>query len=131
MIQLNSYLNCTDKTSVVGVTCIKVVGSFSKRIAYLGDMIIVCVQKVNIRKYVLLKDRLQKKFRVGSIHRGLLLRSKVNFKRINGVFFRFNRNQCAIIGRNYAPLSNKVYGPVLKEFCYRWPSLGCTTMCVL
>lgn len=131
MIQLNSYLHCTDKTTVVGVTCIKVVGSFSKKIAYLGEMIIVCVQKVNIRKYVLLKDRLQKRFRLGSIHRGLVLRSKVNFRRVNGVFIRFNKNHCAIVTRGFIPLSNKVFGPVLKEFCYRWPSLGCTSMCVL
>jgi hypothetical protein len=29
------------------------------------------------------------------------------------------------------PLSNKVYGPILREFCMRWPSLGCVSSCIV
>jgi large subunit ribosomal protein L14 len=44
MIQLGSILKVTDKTSVVLVQCIKVLGSSKKKIAFLGDVILVSVQ---------------------------------------------------------------------------------------
>jgi ribosomal protein L14 len=44
MIQLGSILKVTDKTSVVLAQCIKVLGSYKKKIANLGDVIIVSVQ---------------------------------------------------------------------------------------
>jgi ribosomal protein L14 len=45
MIQLGSIMKVTDKTCVVLSQCIKIPSSFSKKkIAYLGDVIIVSVQ---------------------------------------------------------------------------------------
>lgn len=44
MVQLGSILKVTDKTCVVYAQCIKVLGSFKKKIAYLGDVILVSVQ---------------------------------------------------------------------------------------
>jgi ribosomal protein L14 len=44
MIQLGSILKVTDKTCAVLVQCIKIPGSAKKKIAYLGDVILVSVQ---------------------------------------------------------------------------------------
>jgi len=45
MVQLNSILKVTDKTCVVLVQCIKILGvSSKKKIAFLGDVILVSVQ---------------------------------------------------------------------------------------
>jgi len=44
MIQLGSILKVSDKTCVVLAQCIKVLGSAKKKIAYLGDVILVSVQ---------------------------------------------------------------------------------------
>jgi len=131
MVQSKSYLICTDKTSVVGVMCIKVVGPYKKKIANLGELLIVCVHKVNLKRYVNLKARFQKRFRIGALHRALLIRSKVNFSRARGAYIKFNQNNCIIVGKNFVPLSNKVFGPVLREFCIKWPSLGCAATCII
>jgi len=32
---------------------------------------------------------------------------------------RFNENSIVIISKEVVPLSNKVYGPILREFCMR------------
>jgi hypothetical protein len=32
-----------------------------------------------------------------------------------------------LVTKRRVPVSNRVYGPILKEFCMRWPSLGCVT----
>jgi large subunit ribosomal protein L14 len=118
MIQLKTFLKATDKTSIVKVYCIKVLKSI-KKIAQLGDVIIICVNTINIKKFVKLKLRFQKRFNVGSIHRGLVVRTKSNIKRIFGVFIKFNENSVIIVSKQIVPLSNKLYGPLLREFCMR------------
>lgn len=119
MVQLKTYLEATDKTAIVKVYCIKVLKSTKNRIAILGDMIIICVNTINIKKFINLKARFQKKFNVGSIHRALVVRAKSNIARICGVFIKFNENSIVIVTKQVVPLSNKVYGPILREFCMR------------
>jgi len=50
MIQLQTFLKATDKTAIVKVYCIKVLKSLRKKIAILGDLIIICVNTINIKK---------------------------------------------------------------------------------
>jgi ribosomal protein L14 len=57
MVQVGSILKVTDKTGVMLAQCIKVLGSAKARIAYLGDMIVVSVLRINPRKFVNVKDR--------------------------------------------------------------------------
>jgi large subunit ribosomal protein L14 len=119
MLQLKSVAVATDKTSVVLVQCLKVLKSFKRRIALIGDLIIICVHSINSKKYLSMKGRLQKRFRVGSIHRALILRSKTNFRRTPGILLKFNQNQVVLVTRQVVPVSNRVYGPVLREFCMK------------
>jgi ribosomal protein L14 len=119
MIQLKSFLTATDKTAIVKVYCIKVLKSVKRRIAILGDLIIICVNTINIKNFIKLKARFQKRFNVGSIHRALVVRVKSNFLRICGIFIKFTENSIVIVSKQVVPLSNKVYGPLLREFCMR------------
>lgn len=57
MIQLKSALYASDKTAIVKVFCIKVLKSAKHRIAILGDVIIICVNTINIKKFINLKAR--------------------------------------------------------------------------
>jgi ribosomal protein L14 len=54
MIQLGTILKVSDKTGVVLVQCIKVFGSYKKRIAYIGDVILVAVKRINPKKFHML-----------------------------------------------------------------------------
>lgn len=119
MIQLKTFLLATDKTTIVKVYCTKVLKSTKHRIASLGDLIIVCVNTVNVKKFVNLKNRLQKRFNIGTLHRALILRTKFNYQRICGLWLKFSENSVVIVTKKVVPLSNKVYGPVMREFCMR------------
>jgi large subunit ribosomal protein L14 len=119
MVQLKSFLLATDKTAIVKVYCIKVLKSAKKRIAILGDVIIICVNSINIKKFIKLKARFQKRFNVGSIQRALIVRTKTNYSRINGILIKFNRNDIIIVSKQVVPLSNKAYGPIMREFCMK------------
>lgn len=127
MIQVGSILKVTDKTGVMFAQCIKVLGSSKSRIAYLGDIVIVTIIRINPRKFVNAKDRWKQRFLRGTIHRGLLIRTKVNFCRTPGIFLKFTENTVVLVTRQGVPVSNKVYGPVLLELCKKWPSLGCVS----
>jgi ribosomal protein L14 len=79
MIQLKTKLLAADKTAIVNVFCIKILKGGKSRIAILGEVILICVNTINIKKHLLLKSRSQKKFKVGSLHRALIIRTKKNF----------------------------------------------------
>lgn len=131
MIQLKTKLLAADKTAIVNVFCIKILKGGKSRIAILGEVILICVNTINIKKHLLLKSRLQKKFKVGSLHRALIIRTKKNFWRIKDLCIKFNENSIVVISKQVVPLSNRIYGPILREFCMRWPSLGCVAVCII
>jgi len=131
MIQLGTMLKVTDKTGVVLVQCIKVFGPLRKKIAYLGDIVLVSVKKINVKKLTSLKAKKRRKYRKGSLTRALVVRTKVNFCRAPGVFIKFDENTVVLVNKKVVPVSNRVYGPVLKELCMKWPSLGCITRFVI
>lgn len=127
MIQSGTILKVSDKTGVVLVQCIKVLGTSKKRLASLGDVVLVSVKRINPKRFKNVKLFRRKKFFKGTLHRGLIIRTKVNFERIPGLFIRFNENTVVLVNKKTVPISNRVYGPVIRELCMRLPSLGCIT----
>jgi len=127
MIQVGSILKVCDKTGVSLVKCIKVLGPSKKKIANIGDVILVAIKHINAKKFVKMKLFKRKRFFKGTIHRGLIVRSKKNYKRSNNVFIKFNENSVVLVNKKTVPISNRVYGPILLELCRKLPSLGCIT----
>lgn len=127
MIQVGSILKVVDKTGVVLVQCIKVIGPHKKRIAFIGDVILVSVKRINPKKFKKMKWFKRKKYLKGTLHRALILRTKVNYCRLPGVFIKFGENSVVIVNKRKVPMSNRIYGPVLRELCTKLPSLGCVT----
>ena len=125
MVQLGSILRVSDKTGVVLVRCIGVLGTSKKKIAKIGGVILVSVQKVDIPRIKRLKPRLQRKYGLGTLHRALVIRAKSNYCRSPGVFIKFDENAVLLVTKRVVPLANRSFGPILKEFCMRWPSIGC------
>jgi large subunit ribosomal protein L14 len=127
MIQVGTLLKVTDKTGVNLVKCIKVLGSSKNRIANLGDLVLVSIRQVNPKKLRHLKLFKRKRFSKGRMHRALVVRTKVFHRRSPNVFIKFNENSVVLVNRRKVPISNRVYGPVLRELCMKYPSLGCMT----
>lgn len=97
MIQVGSLVKVCDKTGVVLGICIKVLGHAKKRVAVLGDIIIIAVRRINPKKFQKVKLFRRKKFFKGTLHRALLVRTKINYCRIVGLFIRFNENSVVIV----------------------------------
>ena len=124
MIQQGSILNVSDKTGVILVQCIKVFGSNKKRIAFLGDVVLVVIKKVIIKSTFKYGVRKRRRFFEGGLSRALLVRSKTNFCRMPGFFIKFNENSVVLVNKKIIPFAKRAYGPILKELCIKTPALG-------
>lgn len=131
MIQAGSLLKVCDRTGVILAQCIKVLGPGKRQIAYLGDIVLISVKKFNYRRLSFSKLKKKRKFLKGSIYRGLIVRTKVNYLRATGVYVRFDENSVVIVNKKVVPISNRVYGPILRELCMLWPSLGCVSRFII
>lgn len=129
MIQVGTVFSVADKTSVVMGRCIKVLKG--KKWAKLGEMVLLSVEGLDPNRARFLKPRVRKRFGLGSIHRALVVRSRVNYCRYPGAFLKFGENAGVIVNKKIVPLSSRTFGPILKEICMRWPSFGCISRCVI
>lgn len=127
MVQVSTLLKVVDKTGITSVKCIKVLNTVKNRIACVGDVVVVSVHRLNPRKFHKVKLFKKKKFFKGTLHRGLIVRSRVQFKRMSSIFLRFDENSVVLVNKRVVPVSNRVFGPVPRELCMRLPSLGCVT----
>lgn len=121
MIQLGSIVKVTDKSGVVLGQCIKVLGPRKRKFAGIGDLVLISVKWINVKRLSFAKARIQRRYRKGTIHRAMVIRAKKNIERFSGVHIRFNENAVIIVTKRRIPVSNRVYGPFLREFCLRWP----------
>jgi large subunit ribosomal protein L14 len=124
---MSTLLKVVDKTGITSVKCIKVLSTIKSRIAFIGDIVIVSVYRLNPKKFKDVKLFKKKKFLKGTLHRGLIIRTCVNFKRMSSIFIKFDENSVILVNKRVVPISNRVYGPVLREICMRFPSVGCVS----
>jgi len=76
MIQVGTKLKVCDKTGVNYAKCVKVYGPLKKKIAIIGDIILVSVKQINPKKFLKMKLFKRKRFLKGTLHKGLIVRTK-------------------------------------------------------
>lgn len=105
MIQMNSYLNVADNSGAKRVQCIKVLGGSKRRVASVGDTIVVAV-----------KDALPNApIKKGNVERAVIVRTKKEYRRSDGTYIRFDDNACVIIDQTKNPKGKRIFGPVARE----------------
>lgn len=105
MLQLGSMVHVVDKTCVLLGRCIRVFGA--KCIATLGDMLLLAVEWLDVKKHQQLKPRWQRRFSKGTMHRALMVRGKTNYCRFPGAFIKFNENAGVLVSRRVIPVSSR------------------------
>jgi large subunit ribosomal protein L14 len=117
MVQVGTLLKVCDKSGINLVRCIKVLGPSKKKIAKIGDIILVSIRQKNPKKFKGMKEHKKRRFRKGFIHRALVVRTKVNYERSHNVVIKFNENSVVLVNKRVVPITNRVYGPILTELC--------------
>lgn len=105
MIQQESVIDVADNSGAKKVMCIKVLGGSKKRIASIGDIVVVVV------KSALPSARVKK----GQICKAVLVRVKSNYQRADGSYITFDKNAVVLVDAKGEPIGTRVFGPVVRE----------------
>ena len=105
MIQMQSKLSVADNSGAQIVQCIKVLGGSKRKVASVGDIIVVSVKKAIPRG----------KVKKGDVHRAVIVRTAKEIHRADGSAIRFDRNAAVLINKQGEPIGTRIFGPVTGE----------------
>lgn len=106
MIQSLTMLKSADNTGAKKLQCIKVVGGYKKRYGRIGDVVTCSVKEA--RPHSMVKK--------GDVVKAVIVRTRKEIRRANGVYLRFDDNAVVIIEKeNKEPKGTRVFGPIARE----------------
>ena len=102
---MQSNLYVADNSGARKIYCIKVLGGSKRRFASIGDVIVVSV-----------KDAIPRgKVKKGEILKAVVVRTKKDFKRVDGTTIRFDKNAAVLLDKQEEPIATRIFGPVTRE----------------
>jgi large subunit ribosomal protein L14 len=108
MIQPQTSLKVSDNSGGKVVKCIKVLGGFKRKFAFVGDTIIVSIQQLRN------KSKIMSKVKKGEVYQGLIIRTKKQIKKKDGLITFFDSNCVSLINKQNNPVGTRIIGPVSK-----------------
>ncbi|MBL4603062.1 MAG: 50S ribosomal protein L14 [Emcibacteraceae bacterium] len=105
MIQMQTNLDVADNSGARRVQCIKVLGGSKRKVAGVGDIIVVSV------KEAIPRGRVKK----GEVHRAVIVRTRKDIQRVDGTTIRFDSNAAVLINKQNEPIGTRIFGPVVRE----------------
>lgn len=105
MIQMQSNLEVADNSGARRVQCIKILGGSKRKVAGVGDVIVVSV------KEAIPRGRVKK----GEVLKAVIVRTAKEIRRVDGSAIRFDRNAAVLINNQNEPIGTRIFGPVTRE----------------
>ncbi len=105
MIQMQSNLDVADNSGARRVQCIKVLGGSKRKVAGIGDVIVVSVKEAIPRG----------KVKKGDVLRAVIVRTAKDIRRDDGSAIRFDKNAAVLINKQNEPIGTRIFGPVTRE----------------
>jgi large subunit ribosomal protein L14 len=112
MIQIGSSLNIIDNSGVKNAMCIRIITQHKAKYAGIGDTILVSVKKLRKKR----RDSL--KITKGKIFKAIILRVKINIKKINGNSYKFLENSAILMTKQNKLVGTRILGLITKDFRY-------------
>ncbi|RVT91922.1 50S ribosomal protein L14 [Rhodovarius crocodyli] len=105
MISVESNLEVADNSGARRVQCIKVLGGSKRKVASVGDIIVVAVQEAIPRG----------KVKKGEVQRAVIVRTAYPVRRADGSAIRFDKNAAVLLNKQNEPIGTRIFGPVVRE----------------
>jgi len=105
MIQQQTRLKVADNSGAREVMCIKVLGGSRRRVASLGDIIVVSI------KAALPNSKVKK----GDVAKAVVVRTTRRVRRADGTYICFDDNSAVLIKADKEPVGTRIFGPVARE----------------
>lgn len=107
MVMVGSIVKVADNSGAIFVKCISAGKGYTKRVCKVGELLRVCVKKLDTSKSVIKK---KKKYL------GLLISSRIKFNRFeSGTYIKWHKNRILILNDQEKFLGTRVYGAICKE----------------
>lgn len=109
MIQNETLINVADNSGAKLVKCLKILGSYKKKVGKVGDILVVSIKK--------LKQKTKKTLKVKKkdIFKALIIRTKHIIIKNNGFFVKFSENAIILLDKQKNPIGTRLNGFILKS----------------
>ncbi len=107
MIQMQTIMDVADNTGAKTVRCIRVLGGTKRRVAGLGDIVVVSIQKAIAGA--------PDAFRKGRVTRGVIVRVRKGTRRDDGSYVKFDSNAIVLVDNDGNPRGTRIFGAVARE----------------
>jgi len=107
MIQMQTMVDVADNSGAKTARCIRVLGGTRRRVAGLGDVIVVAIQKSI--------SGAADAVRPGRVTRGVIVRVRKGTRRPDGSYVRFDRNAIVLVDGDGNPRGTRIFGAVARE----------------
>jgi large subunit ribosomal protein L14 len=105
MIQVGTNVIIADNTGAKKARVFKILGGSKRRYASLGDVVILSIKSAEPRKSVKKKG----------VHRAVVVRQKMAYRRKDGSYIRFDDNAVVILDKGQEPKGGRIFGPIPRE----------------
>jgi large subunit ribosomal protein L14 len=102
---MQTKLKVVDNSGAKEIMCIKVLGGTRRRYARAGDIIVAAVKKA-------IPEGKVKKV---NVVKAVVVRTKKEFRRVDGSYIKFDDNAAVIIDDQGEPIGSRIFGPVVRE----------------
>ena len=105
MIQMQTRMKVADNSGAKEVQCIKVLGGSKRRVASVGDIIVVSVKSAMPTS----------KVKKGEVAKAVIVRTSKAIRRQDRSYIRFDDNAAVLVNQNKEPIGTRIFGPVARE----------------
>jgi len=131
MVKIGSFVYCVDRTGVLTVKIIQVLGNSPKRYATLGSKVIVVVKTYKKVSKFLSEKRNKTRFKRGSIHRAVLIHQKQKFRRKDFSHIWYDKNAIILVDKKFVPFSKRINVTVPREVANKFPVIGSVSKVII
>ena len=105
MIQPQTRLKVADNSGAKEIMCFRVLGGSFRRSGSVGDVIFASVKTATPGGAV----------KKGDVVKAVIVRTKKQYRRVDGTYIRFDDNAAVIINDQKQPRGTRIFGPVARE----------------
>lgn len=122
MLQHESRVTVADNSGAKRVMVIQKLGGSNKGLVCQGQVAVVVVKD---------SDLTRKKTYKSTLHRALVIRSKISLARTATFRIRFDETAVILVNKRNLPLGSRIRGPVLQELCEKFPFIGTLSQTII
>ena len=105
MIQPQTRLKVADNSGAKEIMCVRVLGGSVRRSGSVGDGSVASVKSATPGGAV----------KKGDVVKAVIVRTKKQYRRVDGTYIRFDDNAAVIINDQKQPRGTRIFGPVARE----------------